>query len=298
MQQAMNGAKRRGNAAVIWVMAGTQLITGSTYLVAQLGLREFTPLALGCVRFLIAGVIFAGLLQWSGARGFAKADWKHFLALGLLGVPLNQGLFLYGIKYTLAAHGALLYASTPIMVLCLSCLFLGERPSLLRIGGIALGFGGVLLVLFDHGIGFARQTLGGDLLVLAAVATWAVYTIYSKKMLRRYSPVEVTGYSLTLGALLFLPLGLPFMIGQDYRIVTATGIWSVLYLAVMTSVVAYLVWSWALSKMDASKVAVISNLQPVVAAALAWMVFREPVTAKFVIGTAVVLAGVVMTERG
>ncbi|HTY08442.1 MAG TPA: EamA family transporter [Candidatus Edwardsbacteria bacterium] len=287
------------NGAVIGVMAATQLITGSTYLIVKLGLREFSPFSLGCIRFLISAAVFAALLALRRhARFFARADWKHFLLLGLLGVPLNQGLFLYGMKYAPAAHGALLYASTPIMVLFLSVLLLGERPSLLRVAGIALGFAGVLLVLFDKGIAFARQTLGGDLLVLAAVATWALYTIYSKKLLRRYSPLEVTGFSLSLGALLFLPVGLPFMLRQDYGAVTRTGVFSVLYLAVMTSVVAYLVWGWALSKMDASKVAVISNLQPVVAAALAWIVFKEAVTLRFVIGTAVVLAGVVMTERG
>lgn len=294
----MSGA-RRSNAPVIWVMAGTQLITGSTYLVVKLGLAEFSPFALGCVRFLVSAAIFAPLLALQrGARWFDRRDWGHFLALGLLGVPLNQGLFLYGMQYAPAAHGALLYASTPIMVLFLSCLFLGERPSWPKVAGIALGFAGVVLVLFDKGLAFARQTIGGDLLVLAAVATWAVYTIYSKKLLRRYRPLELTGFSLSLGALLFLPVGLPFMLRQDYGRVTGTGVFSVLYLAVMTSVVAYLVWAWALSRMEASKVAVISNLQPVVAAALAWIVFRETVTVRFVIGTAVVLAGVVLAERG
>ncbi|MCU0605961.1 MAG: DMT family transporter [Candidatus Edwardsbacteria bacterium] len=292
-------APGRSNAPVIWVMAGAQLITGSTYLVVKLGLQEFSPFALGCIRFLISAAIFAALLvPRLGTRWFDRSDWRHFLVLAALGVPLNQGLFLYGMKYAPAAHGALLYASTPVMVLFLSCLFLGERPTWPKVAGIALGFAGVVLVLFDKGLAFARRTIGGDLLVLAAVATWAVYTIYSKKLLRRYRPLEVTGISLSLGALLFLPVGLPFMLRQDYGRVTGTGVFSVLYLAVMTSVVAYLIWAWALSRMEASKVAVISNLQPVVAAALAWIVFREAVTVRFVAGTAVVLAGVVLAERG
>ncbi|MRR08595.1 DMT family transporter [bacterium] len=292
-------SSQRSNAPVIWVMAGAQLITGSTYLVVKLGLQEFSPFALGCIRFLISAAIFAAvLLTRRGTRWFDRADWSHFLALAALGVPLNQGLFLYGMKHAPAAHGALLYALTPVMVLFLSCLFLGERPTWPKVAGIALGFAGVVLVLFDKGLAFAQRTIGGDLLVLAAVATWAVYTIYSKKLLRRYRPLEVTGISLSLGALLFLPVGLPFMLWQDYGRVTGTGIFSVLYLAVMTSVVAYLIWAWALSRMEASKVAVISNLQPVVAAALAWIVFREAVTVRFVIGTAVVLAGVVLAERG
>lgn len=283
----------------LFVLISVQIIMGGTYMMTKLGLREFSPLALGVLRFGLTAVVFATLL---GIKRMyytpERKDRRTFIWLALLAVPLNQGLFLYGMKYTLAAHGALLYAATPIMVLCLSCLWLKERPSALKIVGIAIGFAGVLLVLFEKGIDLSGQTLKGDILIFFAVLTWSLYTILSKKMLQKYQPLQVTGYSLMLGALFFLPIGFLPILRQDYTIITWSGLSSILYLALLTSVLGYLTWNWALSKIEASKVAVVSNLQPIFAAFLAWVFLSEKITHNFIIGTVVVAIGVILTEKG
>jgi len=281
------------------VLISIQVIMAGTYLMTKLGLREFSPLTLGVLRFGLTAAIFTVLLAFRRMYFIPdKKDFPIFLWLALLAVPFNQGLFLYGMKFTLAAHGALLYATTPIMVLCLSCIWLKERLSLFKIIGITLGFSGVLLVLFEKGINFSGQTFKGDILLFFAVLTWSLYTILSKKMLKKYQPLQVTGYSLTLGALLFLPIGILPLIRQDYGIVTRSGLFSILYLAILTSVLGYLTWNWALSKIEASKVAVVSNLQPIFAALLAWVFLGEKITAAFIVGALIVASGVVLTELG
>jgi drug/metabolite transporter (DMT)-like permease len=281
------------------VLVATQIVISATYLMAKLALREFSPFSLGVFRFLISGAAFLALLKTNGRSLFPPvSDRRAFLLLAFLAVPLNQGLFLYGMKYSPTAHGALLYATTPIMVLCLSCLFLGERPTALKIMGIAMGFAGIVLVLFDKGLHLSARTLKGDLLLVVAVLTWAVYTILSKKLLKKYSPLEVTGYALSVGSLMFLPIGLLSVIKQDYGNLTTTGLGSLLYLSLMTSVLGYLVWSWGLSKLEASKVSVFSNIQPIMAALLGWVFLGEPVTIRFALGAVVAIAGVVLTEQG
>jgi drug/metabolite transporter (DMT)-like permease len=291
--------KARKPGTALWTLIFSQLIIGATYLVAKVGLREIPPLALGCLRFLLAAAVFTLLLKQRGKlRLPAREDRRTFFWLALLAVPLNQGLFLYGIQLTLAAHGALFYSTTPIMVLVLSAIWLKERMTPLKIIGTALGFAGVLSILFDDGIRLSGNTLHGDLLLIGAVTTWALYTIISKRLLSRYSALEVTGFSLTLGSLLFLPVGIPAVIAFDHSRVTVTGIGSLLYLALMTSVFGYLVWSWALSKLEASKVAIVSNLQPIVAALLGWIFLGEGITPRFVVGALAVMMGVAITERG
>lgn len=284
---------------ILAVLVMAQAVISGTYLMAKLGLRELSPLCFGLYRFLLAAIVFTALLagnkQW---RFPQRSDWGAFLWLAFLVVPLNQGLFLYGMKYTLASHGALFYATTPIMVFGLSCLFLGERPTLLKAGGIALGFGGVMLVLSDQRIAISRSTLKGDLLIIVAVATWAAYTILSKRMLVRYPPLYVTGVGLTLGFLMFVPIGLWPALSQDYSNMSWIGIASLLYLSLLTSVLGYLVWSWGLSKLEASKVTVLSNLQPILAALLAWVFLGESITLRFIFGAAAVAVGVLLTERG
>lgn len=276
-----------------------QLITGSTYLFAKLGLREFSPLALGCLRFTITGAVFIAMLGWKNMLVLPRpGDRKLFLALALLAVPLNQGLFLTGQKYAPSSHGALLYAMTPVMVLFLSSMFLSERITWPKLAGVALGFSGVAIVLLERTTAFTDQTLFGDALIFLAVVTWAVFTILSKKALTRYTPLELTGTALTLGAVLFLPVGGFALAVQDWTTVTPTGIGSVLYLSLLTSVVAYLVWAWALRILEAGKVAVVSNLQPVIAVILGWLFLGEPVTAHFIAGTGLVISGVFLTQRG
>ncbi len=290
---------RPNQIRVIAVLGLAQIIISGTYMMAKIGMSQFTPLTLGFYRFLITAAVFVALLAAKGElRLPQRSDRLRFLILSLLVVPLNQGLFLYGQNYTLASHGALFYATTPIMVLGLSCLFLGERPSWLKALGIALGFAGVLLVLSEQRIAISPQTLKGDVLILAAVITWAAYTILSKRMLARYSPLYVTGLGLSLGFLLFLPLGLYSALGQEYGLVDRSGLAAILYLALLTSVLGYLAWNWGLSKLEASKVTVLSNLQPILAALLAWAVLGEAITPRFVLGAAAVAAGVTLTERG
>jgi len=291
--------KRQDRYTAIVILSLTQMVLSGTYLMAKLGLREFSPLALGFYRFFITGLALTGLLL---ARGWLHLpqpkDRGLFLLLSFLVVPLNQGLFLYGMNFTLASHGALFYATTPLVVFVLSCLFLGERPTRLKISGLALGFAGVMIVLWEKGIALSAGTLRGDLLLIFAVLSWAVYTILSKKAVAGYPPLYVTAVSLSLGFILFLPAGIPAALGQDYVMVTGKGIMAVLYLSLLTSVIGYWAWIWGLSKLEASKVTVLSNLQPIIAALLAWIFLGEAVTWRFIWGAAAVAAGVFLTEKG
>ena len=105
----------------IAVLIMVQGIMAGTYLMTKLGLRELSPLALGLWRFALTALVFWVLLASRGLwRLPARADRPALLWLALLAVPLNQGLFLYGRKFPLAAPGALLPAATPILVLCLA----------------------------------------------------------------------------------------------------------------------------------------------------------------------------------
>lgn len=291
----MTALERKALLAVI----AMQLITGSTYLFAKLALNEFNPLALGCLRFTITGAVFTALLGWKRMLTLPRpGDRLLFLALAALAVPLNQGLFLTGQKYAPSAHGALMYALTPLMVLFLSAMVLRERITWPKLVGVALGFSGVALVLLERTTAFTAQTLLGDGLIFLAVVTWAFFTILGKKALARYEPLQMTGTALTFGALLFLPIGIPALVMQDWGAVTSVGIGSTLYLALLTSVVAYLIWAWALRILEAGKVAVVSNLQPIIAVILGWLFLGEPVTAHFIAGTLLVITGVFLTQRG
>src|SRR5512139_3773664 len=276
------------------------VLSAGTYLAAKRALVELSPFEIALVRFSLAGAFYAGLWRWSGVR-IARRDLVALAGLGVLGVPVNQGLFLYGMSLTTPGHGALLYALAPVFVLLLARWRLGERTTALEVAGVALAFAGVVVVLAGRGavgLELAWRGLAGDLLILVAVVAWSVFAVAGKPYAERYGVLASTGVAMAAGSAAYLPLGLVLSDLSAYARASA-GAWSsILYLTLLQSVGAYLLYYWALRRSEASRVAIWSNTQPVLAAALAWALYGEPVTGSFALGGAMVIAGVVLTERG
>ena len=276
------------------------VVSAGTYLAAKRALAELSPWELALARFSLAGIFYAALV----ARAQPRIPRRDLLALGLLGlvaIPVNQGLFLYGMARTTPGHGALLYALTPIFVFLLARWRLGERASRAKLAGIALAFAGVVVVLLGRGaLGAPEAASGlvGDLLILLAVVAWAVFAVGGKVYAERYGVRVMTGVAISIGTAAYLPFGLAASDAGSFARLSPGGWGAVAYLVVLTSIVAYLVYYEAMKRADASRVAVYSNLQPVFTALLAWALYGEAVTASFAVGGAMVLAGVVLTERG
>ncbi len=272
-------------------------IAAGTFLIAKSTLREFPPLVLALVRFVLASCVL-----WPAARllrpraRLARADRGRILLLGLLAIPLNQGLFLYGMRWASATHAALLYALTPTFIILIAAAC-GTRPTLRQILGVVLAFAGVFLLLLQRGLHFDPHSLRGDLLILAAVVAWAFYLYLGRGPTRRYGPLLVTSESLVAGTLIFLPIGLVAAWGFDFRAVSAAGWSGVLYLAWLTSGVNYFIFFWGIGHIGPAAVAVWSNLQPPATAALAWAFFHEALPAGFLLSAALVLTGVWIAQR-
>jgi len=277
-------------------------ISAGTYLVAKLALPAFGPLPLLALRFAVAAPVFALLLALQSGprlpRGMLRRPWE---LLALACGPLNQGLFLLGLERSTPTHAALLYALTPIGVYLFARVRLEERASGQKVLGIAVAFLGVSLVLASPAaakVGAPPATLGGDLLILAAVAVWVVYSVEGKVIASRDGSLQAAGWSSLLGAAALLP-GLPWLL-EPARLASAPpAAWAaVLYLALGTSVLSYVLWYYALSRLEASKVAVFANLQPVVTALLARSIYGEAFPLPLLLGGGLVLAGVALTGRG
>jgi len=276
------------------------VVSAGTYLAAKRALDELPPWEVALARFTLAGLIFGGLLLWRRAK-IDRKDLPGLVALGFVAVPLNQGFFLAGLSRSTPGHAALLYALTPVFVFLLARVRLGERVTLAKLAGIAIAFAGVVVVLLARGVvafGGSSSALFGDLLILLGVMAWAVFAVAGKVYAEKYGAVVSTSAAIALGALLYLPFGLAMSDLSRFATLSTTGWASLGYLILFTSVVAYLAYYWALRRTEASRVAIWSNLQPVLTAGLAWAVYGERLTGAFLVGGAMVLAGVVLTERG
>jgi drug/metabolite transporter (DMT)-like permease len=282
------------------VMLLHSALSAGTYLAAKRALGELSPFELALARFSMAALVYAGLLRLR-PRKVARRDLLALCVLGFVAIPLNQGLFLFGLSLTTPGHAALLYAMTPIFVFVLALLRREERSSPWKSVGIALAFSGAAVVLVARGqlSGQAGgdRALVGDLLILLAVISWAVYAVWGKPYAERYGVITTTGITIVSGSLLYLPVGIAFSSTASFRALSPAGWGSVAYLVVLTSVVSYLLYYWALARQDASRVAIWSNTQPVLTALLAWAVYGDPLTPSFVAGGVLVIVGVVMTQQ-
>jgi len=282
------------------VMLLHSVISAGTYLAAKRALAELSPWEVALARFSLAGLFYAALVARSRVA-ISRRDLWGLAALGVVAIPVNQGFFLYGMAFTSPGHGALLYALSPIFVFLLARWRLGEPVTTLKVVGIATAFAGVVVVLLGRGALGGPAPAGGlfgDLMILIAVVAWAIFAVAGKVYAERYGVRTMTGVAISIGSLLYLPFGLALSEGGAFQRLSPAGWGSVAYLVVITSIVAYLLYYWAMKQADASRVAIYSNLQPVFTAVLAWALHGEPITATFLAGGAMVLAGVVLTERG
>ncbi len=280
----------------------TVLSAGSN-LCGKTALREIPPLPLGLLRFLGASALLVLLLlrvRPPGQRMPPKSAWPQLLVLSFVVVPVSQGFFQTGLALSTAAHAALLYSLTPLFVMLLAQALRRELPGVRTALGTLIALAGTLYVLVWRGLDLSRGPLFGDLLLLAAVIAWALFTAEGRPLVSVHGPLPVIAWTLIAGTAMYLPLGIASLAapGAVHRIAHASrAAWlGVGYLILVTSVIAYLLWYWALAHLPAARVAVFTNLQPLATAVLAHFFLGEHVTPQFVGGALMVIFGVVLAQ--
>ena len=288
-----------------------QLIASSTHLVAKSVTGTLHSTMVVGLRAVFACLFFGAyvVIRRSSLRPLAAEDRRRIWLLGLLNIPLNQLLFIGGVNLGTAPNASLAYALTPAFVLAIGVLFMGERPARTRVTGIVLAMLGAGLVLVDRGARFDADLMTGNVMVLCAALAWSLYTILGRDLATRYGGFHLTAMTMFTGAILYIPVwfGLVVLAGVPLDTtalhVTVNGVsplshWmQLVYLGVITSGLGFGLWYVALTKLDASRLAVFNNLQPVLTTVLAWMLFGTVPTAVFMLGGAIAIAGVVLTQR-
>lgn len=291
--------QRDGLSADVLVAVLTQvMIAAGTYLAAKRAMQEATPLSLVSLRVIGAGAVFALVFALMPSRRVPTGKAIGTAALlGLIAGPLNQGLFFYGLASSTAAHGALLYALTPIGVYLWDVAAGLERFKPRQLGGIAIAFAGVALLLLGRGLAGAFGPLKGDAFILGGVIAWVAYTRISRTFSRQVGALRASGWSMAFGGIWMLPL-FPFLY-RPGELAAASHVaqGAFVFLVLMSSVAAYLLWSYALERASAAKVAVFSNLQPVATALAGWALLGEPIGWEVIAGGVLVMAGVRLAQR-
>lgn len=273
------------------------VIWGANYSLIKVVLRELPPPVFNALRLLIASGVFLILLALTARTRPTRREWLQLAGLGLYGQFLYQLFFLNGMSRTSVANASLIIGLVP-MVVALTNASLGlERLSRAYWIGIAVSIVGMYFVV-GLDAGMSATSLIGDALTFGGVLAWSAYTVSAKPLLARHSPIVVTGWSMALGTLFYLPYALPAMWAIDWGQVSP-GAWLGTSLSALLALnLSYILWNTAVQRIGSSQTAIYSNLIPVAAVGTAAVWLGEPVDRWKAIGAALIIAGLVVATWG
>ena len=281
-------------------------IWGANFSLVKVALRDFPELAFNAFRLVIASSIFLGTLAWQRARvqktgadaapSLSRADWARLVFLGIVGHCLYQFLFLGGVKRTSVGNGSLIMGTTPVVVALLTSVAGHERVPALKWLGAAISFLGLYIVV-GQTVDWAGSDHLGDLLVFASTVCWATYSVVSVPLLRKHSPMVVTGYSISIGAVLYMLVSLPTLAHVDWPAIPLSSWLLMAASAVFALAFAYLIWYTSVQRAGSTRTAAWSNVTPVMAIAIAAVWLGEPIVLNQVIGSVAIFTGLFITRR-
>jgi drug/metabolite transporter (DMT)-like permease len=282
-------------------------IWGVNFTAVKVALRSMEPLAFNAVRFTLATIVTFVVLAWQAratgrpelTRPPARRDFLVIALISFMGNSVYQVLFIQGMARTSPGNASLIMATAPIWVAILGFLLRIERINRLMFGGILLSFAGIVLLVMGGGnVALGSANVVGDLLILGCAVLWAVYTVASKPLLTRVSPLSMTAWSMLAGTIPLILFAIPDLQKQDWSAVEPIAWASLFYSAVLSVAVGYVIWYASVQRVGNARTAVYSNLTPVVAILFAWATLGATLAPVQLLGGAIVLVGLVVTRRG
>jgi drug/metabolite transporter (DMT)-like permease len=289
------------------------LIWGTNYAIVKHAFRFIDPQAFNAVRMIVASAVFLGIIAATRRLPAAQRrdgslagifftpspvtarDWLGLAVLGIVGQCLYQYTFVAGLAATSVANAALIAAAAPVLIGLASGALGEDRIGGSHWAGALLSLAGIYIVI-GPGLTVAASTLRGDVTMFAAVCCWAIYTLGSRQLMIRHSPVAVTGLSMAIGTALYVPLVVPHLRSVNWNAVDPITWATIVYSALFALCVSYTIWYAAVREIGSARTSIYSNLVPIVAMATAVLFISEPVSIRKIAGAAAVLVGVALTR--
>lgn len=273
------------------------ILWGVNFSVVKYGAGQVAPLVFNSARVLLAAAALSVLAFLPRPAPIARRDIGALLLLGVLGNGVYQWLFIEGVALTRAGDAALVVAASPALIALVSRLRGEERVTARAVAGIALSVLGIGFVVYSGTrVVVKGASVTGDLLVLVGSASWAVYTVWLAPYTRRVDGITLSTYTMLGGAVMLGVISAPELARVEWSTVS-TGAWAaILYSGLGSLVLAYLFWYRGVRIIGPTKTAMYSNLQPLVALIVAWIMLGEVPTPWQGVGAGCIMAGLLLTR--
>lgn len=274
------------------------LIYGANYTIAKFALPEYIqPFGFIALR-VIGAILFFWFLHTIKTN--EKVERKDFFLLaicGLFGVALNQMSFFYGLSLTHPINAAIIMTISPIMVFLVAYLLGREKLRKLKIFGLAVGALGGYLLITRNGVSWQSDTFVGDLFVLMNATFYAIYLVLVKPLMGKYKALTVIKWVFLFGGLVAIPSGIEQLLNVQWVALPDKAVFSLIYVVIGTTVLAYLLNAWALTFVDSSVVGVYIYMQPVLATIVAVSLNEDTLELQEILYSLIIMLGVYLVSQ-
>ena len=268
---------------------------------------ELPPIGSAWVRYVMVVIMFLAYLKWSNQWILpSKTQWKHVAWIGLFSTFVYQSMFMYGMRYTAAGDASLMITFNPLFTAFLAVLFLGERMSWRLFGGLVLAFAGVAVLFLaspNTDIPEMERWIGNAFIAGAAFA-WAASTIIMKRVMTDIpedaeaplSPLHLTVWSSVIGLLILTPWAGIEALEADWTMPSVEAWAGILFLAVFSTVMAYVWFAEGIRVIGAGPSAFYIYLVPPFGILGGWLLLNEQLGTSLVVAFALIVGGVLLAQ--
>jgi drug/metabolite transporter (DMT)-like permease len=280
---------------LIFALATVGVVWGTTFLGIRVAVETIPPWFVTSIRQGLAGLmimtvlLFKKELKWIGWKNL-----KHQLVPSVLMIVIANGFTTVAEQTLPSGLASVISAMSPILIFIGSILFGLQKASLKGFVGVIIGFSGVVFI-FKEGLGsfLDADYKIGVLFMGLAILAWAAGTIYTKTHAYKSGNIALNlFYQFTMASCIQLVLAFIFSPNPDISLWSSRSIFASLYLSVFGSVIAFLCYNYALKRVTAVQVSILSYINTIIAVFLGWLILDEKITVDFIIATVLIILGV------
>lgn len=293
-----NAKTSASNLAPHLALLLVQITFGSLPVIGKVVLKIIPSLAV--VGFRV-GITALALFLFQKFRGDLKlerrGDYWRFAVLSFFGVTLNQFLFVSGLALTKASNTSLLAVTIPIFALTVGSVFGVEKLRAVTVFGIVAAAAGVVLLIDPRNASFSSETTLGDVLIILNSFSYGIYVAFSKDVITRNGALKSIAWVFIFASFVCVPVGVFSLSAVEIGAVSPVIWLLILYIALVATLLPYLLNAWALARVNPSVVAVYIYLQPLIGFFMAVVFLGEKVTLWTIFAAVLIFSGVFLVTR-
>jgi drug/metabolite transporter (DMT)-like permease len=276
------------------------IIWGTTYLALRIAVLHFPPFLFTAIRQTTAGFLLLAFMLTVGKAYLPSAEhlWRQAIA-GFFMISMGNGLVAWAEMHIPSGIAAIICSLMPVLVILMNLMInREEKPTVPIVVGVLMGLIGIILIFSEHLADLSKtEYIIGIVFTFGAVLAWAGGSIWIKKKNVESNPFVNAGLQMFFGGLLLFPFSFAF---DDLTHITWTAevAYSLLYLIIFGSLIAYASYAYALRKLPMTVVSLYAYVNPLVAVILGWLVLQEKLNLKIWIAISITIAGIYIVNRG